>query len=70
MKKNKLKYKIGANLFKVRQERDLPLDSVAKMLSMHKSKLDRLERGHGCMNVCNLERLAEIYKINIGDLFR
>jgi hypothetical protein len=22
------------------------------------------------MNVCNLERLAEIYKINIGDLFR
>ncbi len=70
IKEKKLKEKIGLNLFRIRRSRELRLHKLSKLLKMPESRLDNLERGNGCMNVANLEKMADFYDINIGDLFR
>jgi hypothetical protein len=67
---NEIKKRIGENLFKIRRERGLSLESASVLMGIKKSKLDWLERGSGCMNLSKLIKLANFYKIPIKDLFR
>jgi transcriptional regulator with XRE-family HTH domain len=66
---NELKKQIGLNLFKIRRERNLSIYQSALLMGVKKSKLDGLERGHGCMNLSKLIKYAGFYKVPVKRFF-
>lgn len=60
---------IGANIRKIRQQKNLTLEEVANRIGKTKSYLSKLERGEKRINLENLQLIAKVLGVDETELF-
>lgn len=59
---------IGANLKRMRSERGLEAQELARLAGVNPTWLSRIENGRGTPNLASLRRLAAALKASVGEI--
>lgn len=60
---------IGMRIRRIREERKMTLEDLAKILGKSKGYISKLETGKKPINLENLHKISEVLKVDITDLF-
>ncbi len=60
--------KVGLNIRKIREEKDLSQEKLAALANLHRTYIGQIERGEKNIGLKNLEKIAKALKVNIRDL--
>jgi transcriptional regulator with XRE-family HTH domain len=60
--------RIGSNIRKIRQERDLSQEALAAIAGLHRAYIGQIERGEKNIGLQNLEKIANALEVDIRAL--
>jgi transcriptional regulator with XRE-family HTH domain len=60
--------KVGLNIRKIREAKDLSQEKLATLADLHRTYIGQIERGEKNIGLKNLEKIAKALKVNIKDL--
>jgi transcriptional regulator with XRE-family HTH domain len=62
--------KLGANIRKVRKERNLSLDKLAALCDYEKANLSRIESGKTNTTIITLHKISQVMEVPLCEFFK
>lgn len=67
--KNKVCKTLGENISKIRKQKKLKQDELAELIGVETKSLSLVETGNGFVTAKTLEKISEILKVPVSELF-
>ena len=69
MEKKSVLLAFGHRIQELRKERNLSQEQLAGLAGVHRTYIGMIERAEKNITLCNIERIAKAFELNIKDLF-